>query len=265
MMTKTARKAVRRTARLPLGKDLPDSDGIPMDSDIHREQASKYLIEPLRRWLVENRQSAFVSGNSFVYYDPHDVKRGVSGPDVYVVWGGQQRGQSKWVVWEEGGLLPTLSIELLSPRTEANDRGKKFVLLRDQFKAPDYFLFDTDVGRLEGFHLVGGGYEVTLPVKDDVLGCQWLPCSGMPLWVGVYQNWLRWFDPAAGCLVWTDEELVARTGKLGQQKADDLRERAEAEHNRAEAERERAEAERQRADRAEAELRLLKKKLGLKD
>ena len=50
-------------------------------------------------------------------------------------------GQEKWVSWEEGDLLPTLIIELVSPSTEKGDRGRKLSIYRDFFHCPDYFLY----------------------------------------------------------------------------------------------------------------------------
>jgi len=96
-----------------------------LDNEIHREQATAYLIEPLKKWLSAHGRSAFVGGNSFVYDDPHLKKKALS-PDFYVVNGGRQRRQGKWVTWEEQNLLPTLVVEMLSPKTEKSDRTSKF-------------------------------------------------------------------------------------------------------------------------------------------
>ena len=239
---------------LPLGRDLPDTDGMAMDSDIHREQATSYLIDPLKRWLAASAIRAYVSGNSFVYYDPVDPKNHVIGPDMYVVLGGEQRGQKKWVVWEEGGLTPSLAIELLSPSTEARDRGDKFLIYRDCLKTRDYFLFDSDHGRLEGFHLVNGAYVAAEFVTE---GSSWIACRGLRLWLGVKDGWLRWYDPETGSLVPTDLERAEQE----RQRAEQERLRADQERQRADQERLRADQERQRADQAEDELRRLREEL----
>lgn len=191
--------------------------------------------------MSENATQAFVGANSFVYYDPTNVRSGVIGPDMYVVNGGAQSGQSKWVVWEEGGLMPSLAVELLSPKTEANDRGKKFCIYRDILQTQDYILFDTRSKRFEGFRLAQGAY-VTSPMlsnPNELLGSQWIACTSLPLWIGIYKGWLRWFDPARGILVWTDEEL-ANMARL------EVR-----------AERQRADLERARREKLEARMREL--------
>ena len=134
---------------------------------------------------------------------------------------------------EEGGRFPNLAIELLSPSTEGNDRGDKFVKFRDDWKMGDYFLFDTDLARLEGFNLERSAYVTTRPDERGRHRCQTLPLS-----LGVHAGWLRWFD-LEGQMLPTDEEL------------------AETEHQRAETEHQRAETERQRAERLATRLREL--------
>ena len=239
---------------LPRGGDLPNEDGIPMDSEIHREQASKYLIEPLKRWLREQKIEAFVGGNSFVYFPPSaSVTKTVRtkpkrlGPDVYVVMGGQSRGQKKWVVWEESGLYPTLAIELLSPSTEAKDRGSKFVIYRDQWKMPDYFLFESDSATLEGFCLRRKNY---LSTQADQQGLH--SCSSIPLKLGIRDGWVRWFS-LDGQVLPTDQELAEQE----RQRAEQEHQRAEQEHQRAEQEHQLAAQEKARADRLAVRLREL--------
>lgn len=147
-----------------------------------------------------------------------------------MVNGGQQRNQTKWVMWEEQNLLPTLVVEMLSPNTERNDRGRKFLLYRDRFRCPDYFLLKSENESLEGFHLVGRAYVVVTPDSHGRLAC-----SSLPLKLGFHKGWLRFFE-LDGTLVPTDDEL------------------RELEH-------ERAEQERQRAEGAEEELRRLRAEL----
>lgn len=198
-----------------------------MESDIHCDQARLYLIEPLRRHFEETGFVAWVSGNSFVYYSGGSAV----GPDMYVVNGGIPRGQEKWVVWEEGGLMPTLIVELVSPSTEHVDRGRKYRLYQDVFHCPDYFLFNTTTQRLEAFRLEEGSYLRVLPDADGSFACSSLP----GLRVGSRDGWLR-FIRSDGSLLPTGAELARQAA-------------------------EQAEAERLRATAAEAEVRAMRARM----
>jgi Uma2 family endonuclease len=209
-----------------------------MDSDWVADQTRLYLIEPLRLYLAEQGQPAYVSGDSFVYYLPapgRKVRR--LGPDFYVVMGGQSQGQTKWVSWEEGGLLPTTVIEFVSPSTESRDRGQKFCTYRDVFQTEDYFIVKPETLKVEGFHLSHGHY-VALQGQPD----GWFWVNSLGLWLGPLDGWLRLRTP--------DGQLLA-TG----------RELAEQERQRAEQERQRADQQRQRAEQAEARLSQLEEQL----
>lgn len=86
-----------------------------MDSEWVTDQTRLYLIEPLKAYFSQQHIVGFVGGNSFVYYvDPASSRVRNLGPDFYVVRGGTQSGQTKWVSYEESGLLPTTVIEFLS-------------------------------------------------------------------------------------------------------------------------------------------------------
>jgi Uma2 family endonuclease len=220
---------------LPSGRELPDTDGEPLDSEWVSDQTRIYLIEPLRHYLGRERMVAFVGGNSFVYYAAGAQPLG---PDFYVVRGAPQRDQTRWVAAAEGGLLPSTVIEFLSPSTESRDRGEKFVIYRDLFKTEDYFLVDPESLYVEGYRLQRGHYVAAAPGPDG-----WFYVGSLKLSLGVHGPWLR---------LRTEGGEILTTG----------REEAEQERQRAEQERQRAEQERQRADAAEQELRRLREQLG---
>ena len=221
---------------------MPDTDGKPMDSDWVCDQTRIYLIDPLRHHLEQTGQSGFVSGDSFIYFVPpgtNKIRR--LGPDFYVVRGGANRRQTKWVAWEEEGLLPTTILEFVSPTTESRDRGHKFCVYRDIFKTEDYFIIQPDTLSVEGFHLSHGHYVALSPAADG-----WFWVNSLGLWLGVVDGWIRLRD-AEGNLLNTGRET-------GQQE----RERAEQERERAEQERERAKRAEARLEELQAELRRLR-------
>lgn len=199
-----------------------------MDSEWVVDQTRLYLIEPLREYFRAHQIVAFVGGNSFVYYEPPAKNLG---PDFYVVRGGLQRGQDKWVAWEEGGLLPTTIIEFLSPSTETRDRGEKFCIYRDVFRTENYVLVNQETLYVECFRLESGHYVAERPGPDG-----WYFLSSLGLHLGTVDGWLRLRAP--------DGKILATA-----------RETAEAERRKAEAERQKAEAERARADRLAQRLR----------
>jgi Uma2 family endonuclease len=190
----------------------------------------------------QGRHDFFVCGNMFVYYSPQqawDVARGKKyfrGPDVFWVDGVEPTGLRKaWVSWEEGGRLPDVIIELLSPSTAEIDRTEKKDLYAQVFQTAEYYMCDPETLKLEGLLLEGRIYR---PITPDQKGRLWSPRLGafLGFWHGVWcrqtGDWLRLFHPDGSLVPMKDE--------------------------RAEEERRRAEAERLRAEAAEAEVARLR-------
>jgi Putative restriction endonuclease len=167
-------------------------------------------------------------------------KRAFRGPDVFWV-GGIDAGRKReaWIAWEEGGRLPDVVFEMLSPSTAKKDRTEKRDLYARAFRTAEYFLYEPETRELEGLRLAGRFYQ---PIQPDENGRLWSEELGasVGLWHGGVKgkedDWVRLFRPD-GSLIPTE---------------------AEAQRRQTEAERERAEAERRRADEAEAELARLR-------
>jgi len=246
----------------PVPFELVYDDGEPMENFNHVLQMT-LLFDVIRQAMEERgRSDFFVGGNTFVYYSleqaravAEDVKAGLPsshpkatfrGPDVFFVdhvpGGGRRKA---WVAWEEGGRLPDLIVELLSPSTERIDRKTKKSLYAEVFRTRDYFLFDWDNETLEGYRLVGNAYEPIAPDRQGRLRSAVLGLD-LGLWKGVVRAvengeteegiWVRLFDPAGRMIPTLGEAAEARTA----------------------AESARADAERARADAAEAELKRLR-------
>jgi Uma2 family endonuclease len=215
--------ALRKREAQPRAEEYPSSDGVPMDNEQHARNIRAWLIEPLQRWCDRRGFTAFLGGNSFVYYGPRR-KTDVVGPDFYVVNGGVDRGQASWIVSREGGLKPTLVMEFVSPTSRVHDRTTKMQTYRDRLQVRDYFLVD-DGPTVVGYHLHGKDY---VPIGKNEHGR--LPCASLPLEVGVLGGWVRFFEPSGSVLL------------TGAEVADAERERADTERARADTERERAEA-----------------------
>lgn len=119
------------------------------------------------------------------------------------------------------------------------DLGKKKRIYERTFHTAEYFCYDPETQRLQGWQLVRNAY---ITLQPDVQGRLWSEelQAWIGLWNGEFQKindaWLRLYTP--------DHKLVLTL--------------AEAEAQRAKAEAQRAEAEAQRADKAEAEITRLK-------
>jgi Uma2 family endonuclease len=82
--------AKAETPQAPIEDDLPDSDGIPLDSE--RQVVQVWLLaQPAKRHFAA-RADVYVGANMFVYFTPDQVvTHGFRGPDVFVVTGTTKR------------------------------------------------------------------------------------------------------------------------------------------------------------------------------
>jgi Uma2 family endonuclease len=202
-------------ALAPLPFELVYSDGEPLESEWHSLQFP-FLRRLIRQAMVEQDRSDFyVGGDMFVYYSieqARDVAKGrpyFRGPDVFWVDGADPSRKRKcWVSWEEGGRLPDVVVELLSPSTAEIDRNEKKDLYARVWRTREYFLYEPETLKLEGFRLVSGSYR---PMTPDSQGRFWSEELGvfLGLWRGVYEGredaWVRLFRPD-GTLVSSAEE-----------------------------------------------------------
>ena len=246
----------------PLPFELVTDDGEPMDDARHPTQIDVFRNVVYQAMEERGRKDYVGGGNNFVYYSVEqawDVAKGrpcFRGPDVFFVDQGDPQSfcdRGAWVAWEQGGRLPDLIIELLSPSTEHIDRTEKMDLYARVFRTAEYYLYDFDNLKLEGFRRAGDLYQ---PAEPNAHGRYWSEVLGLE--IGICHStyfrmsapWLRLFHPD-GRMIPTSEELAY----AAQQRTKAAQQRADAEHQRAEAERLRAEA-------AEAELARLRAQLG---
>ncbi len=148
-----------------------------MESLRHRSQMN-LLIDSLRlAW--HKRDDFFVAGNMCLYFSETQAKKNdFRGPDVFIVLDTVKKERKSWVVWEEDGKTPDVVIELLSPSTEAVDRGEKKRLYARVLKVAQYYLFDPFTAEFEGYQLdpIISGYCL---IEPDTHG--FLPCHSLGL------------------------------------------------------------------------------------
>ncbi|MCC5666620.1 Uma2 family endonuclease [Nostoc sp. CHAB 5784] len=192
------------------------SDEPPLETDLHRLQMT-LLIQCLE-WLWRNRNDFYASGNLTIYYSPRQRKsENFRGPDFFVVLGTERKPRKSWVVWEEDGKYPNLIIEILSNSTADIDKGLKKQIYQDIFRTPDYFWFEPETLEFTGFHLLDGEYQ---PLEPNPQG--WLWSQQLGLYLGVYQENLRFFTPEAE-LVPTPEEVAQQAKQRSDRLAAKLR------------------------------------------
>lgn len=215
----------------PNADDLPDSDGMPMDSERQVHQMN-LLAYPLRlHW--RDRDDVYIGTNMFVYFSAQRrYTEDFRGPDVFVATGVRPGERRKWVVWLENK-APDVVIEILSESTRDSDKTEKFQVYQDYLRVPVYVWYDPFTGERAGWRLVDGRYQLIEaddgPLPVGVLGLT------LVRWQGAYQGveapWLRWAT-AEGEPLPTAEELAAEQ----QRRADEEARRAEDERRRADEE-----------------------------
>jgi Uma2 family endonuclease len=206
------------------------------ETEIHAQ-----VLEDLRFALVRRYAGVpdvYVWGNLFLYYREGDPKACVA-PDIFLIKGVGKRTDNRrriYKLWEEGGQVPSLVIELTSESTRDEDVEKK--KLYERLGVEEYFLFDPFGEyvrpRLQGFRLEGGRYQ---PLPQRVDGSLESRTTGLIL------------KPEGSRLRFRDKE----TGEdlLNAAEADEARLSAEA----------RARQEAERANLAEEKLRALEEEM----
>ena len=230
-------------------QNLPESDGIPMESDWHR--LAMWLLIDVTSYFLRPRQDYFVGGNMFIYYG--ESKAGelqCVGPDYFLVWDVPLNPPRRvWAVWNEQGQYPDLIIELLSASTAKEDRTTKKRLYEKVFSTSEYFLYDPETEALAGFRLQHQRYQA---IKSNERG--WLWCEQLGLWLGL---WTGTYLEKQG----TYPRFFDAEGKIIPTWAEAAQQQAQAAQQQAQAAQQGLAKERQRADAAEAELVRLKEQL----
>ncbi len=234
--------------------DLPDNDEVPMESPWHRS-AMNLLIDVVH-WHLRERKDYYVGGNMFIYYGSRQAQTWeYRGPDFFFVDDVDgTRERRSWIAFEEQGRYPDIIIELISPSTGNEDRTTKKVIYERTFRTSEYYCYDPEDQKLEGWTLDNRRYK---PLAPNERG--WLWCEQLGLWLGTWRgtfqkqeaHWPRFYDEQ-GTLILTEAEAQRQRAEAEAQRAEAEAQRAEAEAQRAEAEAQRADTEAERA-RAEAE------------
>ena len=202
---------MRRPHLPPAAIDYPESDGKPLAENDPQLHAIHYAFGALLLRYRE-RPDVYVSADLLIYYEEGNPGGAVA-PDVFVVFGVEDRMRGNYKVWEEGK-GPDFVLETASPSTWREDVGPKRETY-ERLGVREYFLFDPRneflAPRLQGFRLVEGEYERLTAVESidralilpsEVLGLELRAKAG---------GEMRFHDPSTGeDLLSHDEERAAR-------------------------------------------------------
>lgn len=222
------------SAFAPLPFELVYDDGEPLETHWHAQQLP-LLYEQIYQVMVEQGRTDFhAATNNFVYYSPRqawqvtqEVEKGLEqrafrGPDVYWVGGVEPRDRKVWIAWEEGGRLPDVIVELLSPSTAVKDRTEKRDLYARVFGTAEYFLYDPDTGELEGLRLDGRAYRSILPDEQGRFWSEQLKAF-FGVWRGAFigytADWIRLFRPDGTLVATAQERAEAAEAELSRLRA----------------------------------------------
>ena len=240
-------------------EEYPYSDGkVLMETDPHARS-----IVAMRDQLETHfkaRQDAYVAGSMALYYRRGD-RTAVVVPDVFVVLGAAQKEARKsYLLWEEGGVVPSFVVEVASPSTSGRDATSKRATY-ERMGVREYWRFDPlgelIAGRLEGWRLAAGRYQQVRAVR----AAGWHRSEALGLELRAERWLLRFHDPRLRRDMLTHTEASEALQATASQRDEAVREREEAERMakaeataRLTAVREREEADRQAEAEATARL-----------
>lgn len=200
----------------------PEPDGEPMaESDPARDYLV-YGVEALKLYF-NSRPDVYVSGNLWLCYE-QGFPDAVVAPDVFVVFGVENRQRRSYKVWEENGQTPDWVLEITSSSTRLKDEREKPNTYA-QMGVAEYFQYDPTGDylnpQLKGRLLVGDTYSIMTPhqMEDGTL-CFPSRVLGLEMRL-LTDGQLRFFNPQTGEYLRTYFEERER-GDRAQQRADRL-------------------------------------------
>jgi Uma2 family endonuclease len=230
--------------------ELIYDDGEPMESDWHVKSIG--ILSSSTDYHFRGRDDYYVGGNMFIYFSEKQARnRDFRGPDYFYVSNTTREPIRKgWVTWLEEGRTPDAVIELCSPSTIAEDYGPKKDIYEKTLRVGDYFCYNRETRKLDGWRLTSKKYKPLVPNEHG-----WLWSEELGLWVGTWQGkvgpfddtWLRFYD-RSGKLVPTLEEAAQHRAEAAQHQAEAAQHQAEAAQHQAEAAQQQADAARQQVD-----------------
>jgi Uma2 family endonuclease len=224
----------------------PDSDGKPI-ADNTKQFEWIVTIAGGPQALFADNPNVFVAGDLLWYPVEGDNKTRIA-PDALVAFGRPQGHRGSYKQWEEGGIAPQVVFEVLSPNNTPQEMADKLAFY-DRYGVEEYYLYDPDHGRLQGWRRQGGRLVEIVRMRgwtSPRLGVHF-ELDGMDL-----------------CLTRPDGRRIVsylelmKQIKSAEQRIESAKQQAESARQRIERARQQAESAGQRAAAAEAELARLR-------
>ena len=194
----------------PVAIDYPTSDGKPLAENDPQLHAIHYAFGALLLRYAAHRD-VYVSADLLIYYEEGNPRASVA-PDVFVVFGVEDRMRGNYKVWEEGK-GPDFVLEVASANTWREDVERKPSVYAG-LGVKEYFLYDPTgehySPRLRGYRLVDGEYE-RLTAVESIDRALAIRSEVLSLEMWARGDRMRFRDPSAGeDLLSHVEEYAAR-------------------------------------------------------
>jgi len=204
---------------LPTSEELPDTDGLPVDNELHTLVPN--LLGLILGFIWGQRWDWFFGVNMGIYHTTGINPRVPIVPDGFLSLGVERirgnRLRRSYVVWEENGIVPMFVLEIVS-QTPGGEYDEK-ISIYSQLGVLYYVIYNPDFWRrdqqepFEVYQLVNGSYQRQIGEPF------WMPEIGLGIGRGVgmhrglQREWLYWFDERGERFV-TPEEQAAQVADL---------------------------------------------------
>ncbi len=201
--------------RLTTSDELPDSDGLPVDNELHTLVPN--LLGLILGFIWGQRFDWFFGVNMGIYHTTGINPRVPIVPDGFLSLGVERvRGnqlRKSYVVWEENDIVPMFVLEIVS-QTPGGEYDEK-ISIYAKLGVLYYVIYNPEFWRrdqqepFEVYRLVDGSYQRQIGEPF------WMPEIGLGIGLGIgshrglQREWLYWFDER-GNRILTPEELLAR-------------------------------------------------------
>ena len=185
---------------LPKGEELPSSDGLPVDNELHILIPN--LLSFILGFIWADRWDWYFGVNMGIYYATGVNPRVPIVPDAFLSLGVERIKSNKlresYVVWEENDIAPIFALEVVS-KTPGGEYDRKMTrytqlgVLYYTIYNPDYWQRDRREP-LEIYRLVEGEYQRQIGERFWMSEMDLGIGRGIGTHRGLQREWLYWFN-----------------------------------------------------------------------